>query len=429
MSKKYLIKNGMVIFPDSNIEELMDILIVDKKIQLLGKNIENSEATVVDAAGCYVVPGLIDMHVHLREPGQEYKEDIVTGTRAAAAGGFTSIACMPNTDPVVDSPEIVQFLMNKIKTSAKVKVYPIGAITKNLEGKQLSEMGLMFSSGAVAFSDDGKYVHNSEVMKNALLYSRTLGVPLISHSEDPFLVEDGEMNEGYYSTILGLKGIPAVAEEIAIARDILLARYYGPVHIAHVSTKNAVEMIRKAKQEGVPITAETAPHYFWFTDEDVKTYNTNFKMKPPLRTKEDKDALIEGLKDGTIDVIATDHAPHSIDEKLCEFRLAAFGIIGLETALSATITKLYYENNLPLPLIFQKLTCNPARILNLRSGTIIAGEYADITIIDINKVYTVSEKHFYSKSHNSPFLGIELKGKVVYTFVDGAMVFSKNKVH
>ncbi|HCT85070.1 MAG TPA: dihydroorotase [Candidatus Margulisbacteria bacterium] len=419
----------MVIFPDSNIEELMDILIVDKKIQLLGKNIENSEATVVDAAGCYVVPGLIDMHVHLREPGQEYKEDIVTGTRAAAAGGFTSIACMPNTDPVVDSPEIVQFLMNKIKTSAKVKVYPIGAITKNLEGKQLSEMGLMFSSGAVAFSDDGKYVHNSEVMKNALLYSRTLGVPLISHSEDPFLVEDGEMNEGYYSTILGLKGIPAVAEEIAIARDILLARYYGPVHIAHVSTKNAVEMIRKAKQEGVPITAETAPHYFWFTDEDVKTYNTNFKMKPPLRTKEDKDALIEGLKDGTIDVIATDHAPHSIDEKLCEFRLAAFGIIGLETALSATITKLYYENNLPLPLIFQKLTCNPARILNLRSGTIIAGEYADITIIDINKVYTVSEKHFYSKSHNSPFLGIELKGKVVYTFVDGAMVFSKNKVH
>jgi len=429
VSKKYLIKNGMVIFPDSNIEELMDILIVDKKIQLLGKNIENSEATVVDAAGCYVVPGLIDMHVHLREPGQEYKEDIVTGTRAAAAGGFTSIACMPNTDPVVDSPEIVQFLMNKIKTSAKVKVYPIGAITKNLEGKQLSEMGLMFSSGAVAFSDDGKYVHNSEVMKNALLYSRTLGVPLISHSEDPFLVEDGEMNEGYYSTILGLKGIPAVAEEIAIARDILLARYYGPVHIAHVSTKNAVEMIRKAKQEGVPITAETAPHYFWFTDEDVKTYNTNFKMKPPLRTKEDKDALIEGLKDGTIDVIATDHAPHSIDEKLCEFRLAAFGIIGLETALSATITKLYYENNLPLPLIFQKLTCNPARILNLRSGTIIAGEYADITIIDINKVYTVSEKHFYSKSHNSPFLGIELKGKVVYTFVDGAMVFSKNKVH
>jgi len=429
VSKKYLIKNGMVIFPDSNIEELMDILIVDKKIQLLGKNIENSEATVVDAAGCYVVPGLIDMHVHLREPGQEYKEDIVTGTRAAAAGGFTSIACMPNTDPVVDSPEIVQFLMNKIKTSAKVKVYPIGSITKNLEGKQLSEMGLMFSSGAVAFSDDGKYVHNSEVMKNALLYSRTLGVPLISHSEDPFLVEDGEMNEGYYSTILGLKGIPAVAEEIAIARDILLARYYGPVHIAHVSTKNAVEMIRKAKQEGVPITAETAPHYFWFTDEDVKTYNTNFKMKPPLRTKEDKDALIEGLKDGTIDVIATDHAPHSIDEKLCEFRLAAFGIIGLETALSATITKLYYENNLPLPLIFQKLTCNPARILNLRSGTIIAGEYADITIIDINKVYTVSEKHFYSKSHNSPFLGIELKGKVVYTFVDGAMVFSKNKVH
>ncbi|PZM79698.1 MAG: dihydroorotase [Candidatus Margulisiibacteriota bacterium] len=419
----------MVIFPDSNIEELMDILIVDKKIQLLGKNIENSEATVVDAAGCYVVPGLIDMHVHLREPGQEYKEDIVTGTRAAAAGGFTSIACMPNTDPVVDSPEIVQFLMNKIKTSAKVKVYPIGSITKNLEGKQLSEMGLMFSSGAVAFSDDGKYVHNSEVMKNALLYSRTLGVPLISHSEDPFLVEDGEMNEGYYSTILGLKGIPAVAEEIAIARDILLARYYGPVHIAHVSTKNAVEMIRKAKQEGVPITAETAPHYFWFTDEDVKTYNTNFKMKPPLRTKEDKDALIEGLKDGTIDVIATDHAPHSIDEKLCEFRLAAFGIIGLETALSATITKLYYENNLPLPLIFQKLTCNPARILNLRSGTIIAGEYADITIIDINKVYTVSEKHFYSKSHNSPFLGIEFKGKVVYTFVDGAMVFSKNKVH
>lgn len=424
---KYVIKNGSLVTPDQVNPQTMDVMIEGTRIKAIEKNIPADHADVIDATGLLVSAGLIDMHVHLREPGQEYKEDILTGTQAAAAGGFTSIACMPNTKPVVDNPATLRFLMSKIKSSAKVNVFPLGAITKSLDGKELSEMALMRDEGAVTFSDDGRWVQNSDVMKNALLYAKMLGVTLISHCEDPYLSEDGEMHEGYYSTILGLKGIPSQAEDIAVARDIILAAKYGPVHIAHISTRGSVELVRRAKRDGLSVTCETAPHYFFFTDEALSTYNTNLKMKPPLRAKDDRDAIIEGLMDGTIDAIATDHAPHSIDEKLCEFRQAAFGIIGLESAVGATLSVLYHQKKMPINQILQKLTTNPAKILQLDKGTLTVGKDADITIIDPKKKYTFNEKNIFSKSKNSPFLGIELKGKVVYTFVDGKIVYRETK--
>jgi dihydroorotase len=424
---KSVIKNGIVIFPDKNKQEKVDIHIADGKIVYIGNDIADKGARVIDASGCYILPGMVDMHVHLRDPGHEYKEDISSGTKAAAAGGFSTIACMPNTTPVIDSPEMINNLNEKIKHEALINVLPIGAITKGLQGENLAEMGLMKEKGAITFSDDGKYIHDSNIMKNALLYAKALDVNLIAHCEDMNLSSDGDMNEGYYSTILGLNGIPAVSEYIAVARDVLLAEKYGPVHIAHISTKGSVEIIKEAKKRGVPVTCETAPHYFWFSEEDLLGCDTNFKMNPPLRSAEDRAAIIEGLKDGTIDVIATDHAPHSVDEKNCEFSRANFGILGLETAVGATITKLYHEEKMSLINIVKKLTVNPSKILKIDKGILDIGKDADLTIINVEKEKTIDSDTFFSKSKNSPFVDKKLKGVVEYTIVSGENVFTNKK--
>lgn len=425
--KRYILKNGHVVDPNSGLDEICDILVDGRKIEKISKDITDSKAEIIDVSGKHIFPGLIDIHVHLRTPGQEYKEDIASGCAAAAAGGFTSIACMPNTSPTIDSPEIVRYIKEKAKSEAKINVYPIGSITKGLAGKELSEMSMMLDEGAVSFSDDGKYVENTDVMKNALSYAKSLGVKLISHSEDSYLSDGGEMNEGYFSTILGLKGIPNQCESIAVIRELSLAEKYGDVHIAHISTRETVRAIKFAKKKGLDVSCETAPHYLWFTDADVQGYDTHFKMSPPLRSKADQKSLIRGLKDGTIDVIATDHAPHTEDEKNKEFKAAPFGVIGLETSLAATLTKLYHEEKMKLLDIIAKMTINPAKVIKVDKGYLTEGGDADIVVVDINSENVVDVDRFLSKAKNCPFKGIKLKGKVLYTIANGKIVYRNNR--
>ncbi|HMN02831.1 MULTISPECIES: dihydroorotase [Geobacter] len=421
-----LIKGGRVIDPSLGIDETLDVLVADGKVKELGTGLKApAGAEIIDATGLIVTPGLIDMHVHLRDPGLEYKEDIVTGTRAAAAGGFTSVACMPNTKPVNDSKAVTSYIVATAKAEGFVNVFPVGSITQGSKGDALAEMGDLKEAGCVAVSDDGRPVTSSELMRRALEYAKGMGIMVISHAEDLSLVGEGVMNEGFVSTELGLKGIPWAAEDVATARDVYLAEFTNsPLHIAHVSTRGALRIIRNAKARGVKVTCETAPHYFSLTDDAVRGYNTNAKMNPPLRTADDVAAVKEALKDGTIDAIATDHAPHHLDEKDVEFNVALNGIIGLETSLPLSL-KLVEEGVVTLPALVEKMSCNPAAILGIDRGTLRQGAIADVTVIDPNATWTVEADNLASKSKNSPFLGWEMKGAAAYTIVSGRVVHKR----
>ena len=428
---KILIKNGHVIDPANGIDEVTDIYVKDGVIAEIGKNndldgVENAQ--VIDATGKIVAPGLVDMHVHLREPGQEYKEDIETGTRAAVYGGVTSVACMPNTNPVCDNETVVRYIKERAKEVGYANVYPVGAISKGLEGQYLSEIGEMVFNGAVAITDDGKPVENSALMRRAMQYSDMFDITVISHCEDMALGE-GDMNEGAVATEMGLRGISPAAEEVMAARDILVAESVGcRVHIAHISTKNTVELIRQAKKRGVRVTCETCPHYFSLTDEACRGYNTNAKMNPPLRTAEDVLAIKEGLKDGTIDCIVTDHAPHHPDEKECEFGYAKNGIVGLETSLGLGIKCLVKEGYLTMSQLIEKMSKNPSEVLGIAKGTLGVGYGADIVIFDPETSWTVDIKELHSKSKNSPFDGFELYGKPEYVLVNGKVVINSGEL-
>lgn len=421
----FLIKGGRVIDPSQGLDDTLDVVVENGTVKEIGKGLAApAGAETIDASGRYVVPGLIDMHVHLRDPGLEYKEDIISGTRAAVAGGFTSLACMPNTKPAIDNKAVASYIITKAKTEGFCNVFPVGTITQGMHGDQLAEMGDLKEAGCVAVSDDGKPVKNSELMRRALEYANGMGILVISHAEELELVGEGVMNEGFTSTELGLKGIPRVAEDIATAREIMLAEYVGaPVHIAHVSTAGSVRIIREAKARGVKVTCETAPHYFTLTDDAVRGYNTNAKMNPPLREAADVAAIKQGLKDGTIDCIATDHAPHHLDEKDLEFNAAMNGIIGLETSLPLSLG-LVREGALTLQQLVEKMSCNPAKILGVNRGSLKAGSVADITVIDPDKNWTVVAEQLASKSKNSPWLGETMTGAAAATIVDGKLVFS-----
>ncbi len=426
---KILIKNGRIIDPSQDIDGKGDVLIEDGKIKeivLAQKNKVTSwqagklaSLQTIDASDCIVIPGLVDMHTHLREPGFEYKETISTGTSAAARGGFTSVCCMPNTNPVNDTIAVTEFIIKKALSEGSCTVYPIGAITKGQKNEELAELEALKRTGCIAFSDDGRPVTNSLIMRCALEYSKIIEVPIISHCEDLYLSEGGVMNEGFVSTILGLKGIPKAAEEIMVARDLALCQLTGGrLHIAHVSTAGSVKLIRDAKACGINVTAETCPHYFSLTDESLISYDTNLKVNPPIRTEKDVEAIKEGLKDGTIDVIATDHAPHHFDDKTKEFDSAAFGISGLETAFSLAF-QLVGQELLDLKQLIMKMSATPAEIMKIPKGTLSSGADADITIINLENTYTVDSSKFLSKGKNSPFNGWTLKGTVEKTISMG----------
>lgn len=418
-----LIKNGRVIDPAQSIDEQLDLLIRDGVIIETGKDLHADPAEVIDATGLLVVPGLIDLHVHLRDPGLEYKEDIISGTLAAVAGGFTSVACMPNTRPVNDNQTVTEYIINKARQKGSCNVFPIGSITKGLSGETLSEMGEMQQSGAVGFSDDGLPVCSGEVMRRALEYAKPFGFPIISHAEDLSIAGKGVMNDGFVATELGLKGIPWVAEDAMTARDIMLAEFTdGRLHVAHVSTKGGMALVRDAKRRGVAVTCEVTPHHLTLTEEAVRGYNTNAKMNPPLRLAEDVAALREGLADGTVDAIATDHAPHHYDEKNVEFAIAMNGIVGLETALPLTL-RLVKQGVIDLSRAVDLLSCGPARAFGLDRGTLEAGKVADVTLIDPDCQWTVTSETLHSKSKNSPFLGETMQGAARMTLVAGRIVY------
>lgn len=422
-----IIKNGHIVDPSQNIDGIGDVLIVDGKIkEILLKHgsaevqkKKTSELRTIDATALYVLPGLVDMHTHLREPGFEHKETIKTGTMAAIKGGFTSVCCMPNTNPINDNRTVTDYILRKAYAEGACYVYPIGAITKGQKGEELAEIGMMHEEGCVAFSDDGRPVMNSLIMRRALEYSKIFKVPIISHCEDINLSEGGLMNEGRLSTLLGLRGIPEISEDVMVARDILLAELTGGrLHIAHVSTEGSVRLIKEAKRRGINITAETCPHYFSITEDAVKGYNTNAKVNPPLRRQKDIEAIKEGLKDGTIDVIATDHAPHHRDEKLQEFDKAPFGISGIETALSLSL-RLVNDGILNMSQLVEKIALTPAKILGINRGTLKVGSDADIVIVDTNREFKVEPEWFISKGKNTPFEGWTLKGMPVITICKG----------
>jgi dihydroorotase len=422
---KLLIKGGRILDPTQRIDEISDILIENGNIALIGKDPAGSseDLQILEVQGLLIVPGLIDMHTHLREPGFEYKETVRSGSLAAVAGGFTSIACMPNTDPVNDNRSTTEFILHQAALAGFARVFPVACISKGSEGKVLAEFGDLKDAGAVAFSDDGKPVENSRLMRSALEYAASFQMPVISHCEDISLSKDGAMNESVISTQLGLRGIPNIAEDIMVARDIEIAGYTGTsVHIAHVSTAGSVRLIREAKERGICVTAETAPHYFTLTDESLREYDTNFKMNPPLRTVADVTAIREGLRDGTIDAIASDHAPQSSIEKDVEFEYAANGIVGLETSLALSL-KLVEEGILSLEQLILKMSANPAGILKIDKGTLKPGSDADITVIDPAKEWTVDIRNFRSQSRNSPYHGWVLKGKAAMTIVGGEIKY------
>lgn len=424
-----LLKGGRVMNPAEDFDEIADVLMEDGKIKEIAKDIAAGDADVYDVSGKLVTPGLIDLHVHFREPGQEAKEDFESGSKAAVAGGFTTVATMPNTKPVVDSAALVRSLKKRAEDVARCHVEIIGAVTKGQEGKELAELGDMIEAGVVAFSDDGHFDPSAKVLLNAYDYLHPFDKVIINHEEETSLVEDGVMNEGHRSAMLGMKGRPTVAEDIAVARDVLLAEYAGArVHVAHMSSARAVDIVRQAKKRGVRVTAEVTPQHLTLTDECVDLFDSSTKINPPLRSKQDCDALLAGLKDGTIDAIVTDHSPHAQEEKDREYMYAPSGFPGLETSLGIMLTDLYQAGKLDLKTIVSKMTWEPAKVLQLSAGTLNVGSPADVTVIDLNQEWTVEAQKFYTKGSHSPFVGRKLKGKAVMTFVDGNLVMQDGRV-
>ena len=420
-----LIRGGRVIDPAGSVDGVQDVLVENGKIARVGAKLAVPQgAAVIDAAGMWVCPGFIDMHVHLREPGHEYKETIASGTRAAAAGGFTAVCCMANTQPVNDNRAVTDYIRAKAESEGVVRVYPIGAVTRGLEGKELAELAELAEAGCVAFSDDGKCVMNAELYRRAMEYTLPFGAPVISHAEDHTLAHAGSMHEGVVSTELGLQGIPAAAEDVMVARDLLLAELTGAhVHIAHLSTAGAVRLVRDAKARGVRVTAEVTPHHLLLTEDAVRSWDANTKMAPPLRSTRDAEALLEALVDGTIDCVATDHAPHALSEKEGEFDHAANGVVGLETAVTVLVDRLVKPGLLSVATLVSRLSRDPARLLRLPGGSLGAGAPADLTLIDPDGVVTIDPARFKSKSRNTPFAGWAATGRPWKTIVAGKVVW------
>ncbi|NLD12433.1 MAG: dihydroorotase, partial [Firmicutes bacterium] len=427
---RLLVKGGRVIDPANNIDEIADVLVIDGKIAAIGKELSpDGNEDIVDAEGKIVCPGFIDIHVHLRDPGYEYKEDIITGSKAAAAGGFTAVCSMPNTDPVVDEGIVAEYVLRKSKEVGLVNVLPVGSITKNLEGEGLSEMAELAQAGCVGFSDDGKPVVKSDVMRHAMDYARMLNLPILSHCEDLALSRNGLMHEGYYSTLYGLQGIPAAAEEIMVARDVRLAGITrARLHLCHVSTEGSLRIIEQAKAAGISVTCEVTPHHLTLTDETVGDYDTDTKVNPPLRSERDVKALVDAVASGLVDCIATDHAPQNIESKDCEYANASFGISGLETAVAVIMDRLVHPGLLRITDMVRLFTVGPGRILGLDSGTLTPGSKADITIIDPDAKRRVDPSTFYSKGKNTPFKGMELCGWPWMTIREGRVIAREGRI-
>ena len=424
--KPLLIRNGRVVDPANGVDERRDVLVENGRISAVDKKIKKSDAETFDASNLVVAPGFIDLHVHLREPGKEGAETVVTGLEAAAAGGFTAVCPMPNTQPVNDSALMTRHTLGRAAEGNGVRVYPVGAVTQGSRGEELAEIQSMHAAGAVAFSDDGQPIWNSRILRRAMEYCRALDVPLIEHCEDRHLAEGGALNEGEWSLRLGLRGLPALAEELPVARNAEMARFTGGrIHIAHLSTRGSLEIVRRAKSEGVAITCEVTPHHFTLTEEACQGFDTNAKMNPPLRTQEDIDALIEGLADGAADAIATDHAPHSAREKENDFASAPFGVIGLETALGLALDRLYHKKKISLTRLVELFSTGPARVLSIAGGALTVGEPADITIFDPELKWTYNVAASRSKSRNSPFDGWSFKGAPVATLVGGEIIYRR----
>jgi len=422
---RLLIKGGRIIDPSQQMDRTADLLIEDGLVKSIDDSISIEGVEILDAAGLIVAPGFVDLHVHLREPGDEYKETIASGAAAAVAGGFTSICAMPNTTPVNDNASVTRFIIDKAREAGLARVFPIGAISRESKGEELAEMAEMKEAGAVAVSDDGRPVMNNQVMRHAMEYARDHGLVVVDHCQDLNLAAGGVMHEGRYSTLLGLRGMSGTAEESHVARDIMLAELTGArVHIAHLSTAGSVEMVRRAKQKDIAVTCEVTPHHLALTDAAVVGFDTNTKMSPPLRSEEDRLKLIEGVLDGTIDAIATDHAPHHADEKMLDYDHAPSGVVGLETALGVALTVLHHSHGVPLARVIEMLTTGPARAFSLPGGTLAVGSPADITVFDPAREWTVDPQHFKSKSRNTPFAGWKLACRVVVTLVEGKRVFT-----
>ncbi len=421
---RLVIKNGRVVDPARNFDRVSDVAIEDGVVLEVAENIDATGGEAFDASGLIVAPGFIDMHVHLREPGFEHSETIETGSRAAAAGGFTSIACMPNTQPVNDNPTVTSYILDRARHLAAVNVYPIGAITKNSAGEELASIASMKHAGAVAISDDGRPVMNARLVRRAMEFAKALDMPLIEHCEDLNLSAGGDMHEGLQSTRLGLRGIPRSSEDVMVARDLILAEVTGVrYHVAHISSKHSVQMVAFAKSRGLSVTCEATPHHFVLAETDMRPYDSNYKMKPPIRETADVEAVAQGLVSGAIDAIATDHAPHPGDEKMQEFERCPFGIIGLETAIGLALEQLYHARRMTVPDIVKLFTVNPARILSLDRGTLAPGSAADVTIFDLEREWTYDVNRSPSKSRNTPFHGRKFRGGPVATIVSGNIVW------
>ena len=421
---RLLIKNGHLIEPSSGIDGKRDVLIEDGRVAAIEPAIEAADAEILDASDSIVAPGFIDIHVHLREPGIEHAETIETGSRAAAAGGFTSVCCMPNTIPVNDSPTVTSFIVERARRSAVVNVFPIGAITKGSEGEQLAEIGAMQEAGIVAISDDGRPVMNSRVMRRAMEYAASFGLTVIDHCEDLNLSMGGDIHEGIHSVRLGLRGIPACSEDVMVARDIILSETTGAaIHIAHISTRNSIEMVRHARRLGIRVTCEVTPHHFALVDTDISGYDSNFKMRPPLRVHIDKDAALEGVIDGVIDAIATDHAPHTGNVKMQEFERCPFGVTGLETAIGLTLEELVHPGKIDLKRMVELFTTGPAHVIGLDRGKLSVGGPGDVTVFNASREWVFDVNQTQSKSKNSPFYGHSFRGGPVATIVAGKKVW------